>query len=234
MGGFRRLVLFVFSLAGLACLAALALPWYGLYTEQIAELEAWHPYVLAVEVCLVMTVAWLAWNLLRALFSRRRVSSIAVMDIEGGAITVAKSAVASQASHVVEESGLGVAKHVEVHARKRGPVDVEVRVTPFESIDVTEQAPVLHAALTSGLAAMCGERLGAVNVEFLEPRDTSSLADVDYDEDDEEEFTSPFGVSVSFGGSSSHGEDNAKAEAAEDAADTTGDITIPMRAEKED
>ena len=228
MGGFRRLVLFVFSLAGLACLAALALPWYGLYTEQIAELEAQASYVLAVEVCLAMTAAWLAWNLLRSLFSRRRVSSIAVMDIEGGVITVAKSAVASQASHVVEASGLGVAKHVEVKARKRGPVDVEVRVAPYESIDVTEQAPVLHAALVSGLVAMCGERLGVVSVEFLEPRDTSSLADVSYDEDGEDE------EGMAHGASSLSGVTDGQGLASEDVADTTGDITIPMRAEKED
>ena len=68
MGGLRRFILFVFSLAGIACLAALALPWFGLFPDEIAMLEGLDWYVMAVEVCLAMTAAWLAFELLRSLF----------------------------------------------------------------------------------------------------------------------------------------------------------------------
>lgn len=217
MGGFRRFVLFVFSLAGIACLLALALPWFGLFPDEIALLEEQGAYIGAVEVCLGMTAAWLVFGLGRSLFSRRD-NAITVMDIDGGNITVTRSAVASQASHIVEALGLGVAKDVDVSASKRGPVHVVVKVTPYESIDVTSEAPVLHEALVTGLTAMCGKRLGAIDVEFLEPQQASSLV-VPAEEDAE---------------TSDEGEAPAPAEGGDAGLtpDDTGDITIRMSGER--
>lgn len=213
MGGFRRFVLFVFSLAGIACLLALALPWFGLFPDEIALLEEQGAYIGAVEVCLGMTAAWLVFGLGRSLFSRRD-NAITVMDIDGGNITVTRSAVASQAFHIVEALGLGVAKDVDVSASKRGPVHVVVKVTPYESIDVTSEAPVLHEALVTGLTAMCGERLGAIDVEFLEPQQASSLV-VPADEAEGEQ------------------DEASAAETPEaPAPDDTGDITIRMTSER--
>ena len=200
MGGFRRFILFVFSLAGIACLAALALPWFGLFPDEIAMLEGYDWYVTAVEVCLGMTAAWLFFELLRSLLSRKRREAISVMDVDGGAITVTKSAVASQAG-----------RSVDVSASRSGVVRVDVKVTPFESIDVTDEAPTLHEGLVAGLSAMVGEHLGAVNVEFLEPQHASSLVTLEEDEESDEE--------------------NAPAQGS--GADDTGDITIPMNVERE-
>ena len=211
MGGFRRFILFVFSLAGIACLAALALPWFGLFPDEIAMLEGYDWYVTAVEVCLGMTAAWLFFELLRSLLSRKRRDAISVMDVDGGAITVTKSAVASQAGHIVEALGVGEARSVDVSASRSGVVRVDVKVTPFESIDVTDEAPTLHEGLVAGLSAMVGEHLGAVNVEFLEPQHASSLVTLEEDEESDEE--------------------NAPAQGS-GAADT-GDITIPMNVERE-
>lgn len=208
MGGFRRFILFVFSLAGLFALAVLALPLFGIGTVELAVLMSYEWFLLAFEVCLAMLAAWLVFGLLRSLFSRRRQESISVMDIDGGTITVTRSAVASQASHIVEALELGVAKDVDVSSAKRGSVSVDVRVTPYESIDVVSEAPVLHEALVTGLSAMCGERLGEVNVEFLEPQHASSLVEVAEEGDDAEDDVPS-------------------------AADSTGDITIPMNVEKE-
>lgn len=223
MSGLRRFVLFVFSLAGLACavvpLVAMA-PRASDLAAMVETLASYRGAELAYLVCVLMTLACCTVNLLRALFSRRH-DSISVMDIDGGDITVTRAAVASQASHVVEESGIGLAKNVEVRAGKTGPVHVTVELTPFRSVDVTRVAPGLHEALVAGLTAMCGERLGAVDVEFLEPREGSSLADdVDdaYDEDADE------------AGSGAADDDVAH----ESAADATGDITIPMRGEREE
>lgn len=211
MGGFRRFILFVFSLAGIACLAALALPWFGLFPDEIAMLEGYDWYVTAVEVCLGMTAAWLVFELLCSLLSRKRRDAISVMDVDGGAITVTKSAVASQAGHIVEALGVGEARTVDVSASRSGVVRVDVKVTPFESIDVTDEAPTLHEGLVAGLSAMVGEHLGAVNVEFLEPQHASSLVTLEEDEENDEE--------------------NAPAQGS--GADDTGDITIPMNVERE-
>ncbi len=209
MGGFRRFILFVFSLAGLFALAVLALPLFGIATIELAVLMSYEWFLLTFEVCLGMLTAWLVFELLRSLFSRRRKESISVMDIDGGTITVTRSAVASQASHIVEALELGVAKDVSVSGAKRGSVSVDVHVTPYESIDVVSEAPVLHEALVAGLSAMCGERLGEVNVEFLEPQHASSLVEVATEYEDDAEAEQP------------------------SAADPTGDITIPMNVEKE-
>lgn len=91
---------------------------------------------------------------------------------------------------------------------------MDVKVTPFESIDVTDEAPTLHEGLVAGLSAMVGEHLGAVNVEFLEPQHASSLVVLDeQDEGDEDEAYA--------------GEEPAAS------SDDTGDITIPMNVERE-
>lgn len=210
MGGFRRFILFLFSLAGLFALAVLALPpVFGLGEVEIIVLMSYEAFRIAFEASLAMLTAWLAFELLRSLFSRKPKESISVMDIDGGAITVTRSAVASQASHIVEALGLGVAKDVRVKSSKHGSVAVDVRVTPYESIDVVSEAPLLHEALVTGLSAMCGERLGEVNVEFLEPQHASSLVEVAAEDEDE------------------------PAEGQASAADSTGDITIPMNVEKE-
>ena len=89
---------------------------------------------------------------------------------------------------------------------------------PYESVDITSEAPVLHEALVTGLSAMCGECLGDINVEFLEPQRGTSLV-VPVEEDDEGEGASE--------------RQSAEAASAVAPAESTGDITIPMSVEKE-
>lgn len=176
MSGFRRVVLFVFSLAGIACLVALALPWFGLFDEEIAILSEYDAYLIGVEVCLAMTGLWLLFELGRSVFSRRR-NVLNVMEIDGGKITVTRTALASQAAHIVEVAGFNRPKHVDVHAPAHGSVWVTIKVVPYGPVNVMEEAPILHKDLVDGLTALCGDRLGKVNVEFLEPHggDTRSV-----------------------------------------------------------
>lgn len=213
MGGFRRFILFVFSLAGLFALAVLACPVFGVGQVEVDVLMSYPAFEVAFEVCLGLLVAWLVFNLLRAIFSRKPKGSINVMSIDGGTITVTRDAVASQASHIVEALELGRAKDVEVRSGKQGTVTVDVHVTPYESVDVTAEAPLLHEALVTGLSAMCGEHLGEVNVEFLEPQHASSLV-VAADEAEEEAVEPAVSASATD-------------------PDASGDITIPMSVEKE-
>ena len=117
----------------------------------------------------------------------------------------------SPQTHIVEALGVGEARSVDVSASRSGVVRVDVKVTPFESIDVTDEAPTLHEGLVAGLSAMVGEHLGAVNVEFLEPQHASSLVTLEEDEESDE----------------------TDAPAQGSGADDTGDITIPMNVERE-
>lgn len=237
MGAFKRLVLFVFSLAGLVCLAILGMPWFGYGGKNLTSLIYVDEFWVLLEVTLAMTVCFLVFNLGRALFSRKRTDVIKVMNIEGGEVSVTKSAVSSQAGHIVDALGVGTAKNVEIAVNKKtGMVDVAATVLPHESIDITAEAPILHDALVTGLGAMCGEKLGNVSVSFLEPEHGSSLV----------EFADN-GVPAAEVGEVEAGADapqqasddvqTAAGDAAESAALTTsaadsGDITIPMRSEK--
>lgn len=214
MGGFKRFLLFVFSLVGLVTLAILGMPWFGYGARQLSSLLYVDTFWVVLEVCLGMTVCFLLFNMGRALFSRRRDDSITIMSIDGSEVTVSRTAISSQAAHIVEALGVGTAKRVEVTALKKKPVDIDVCVLPYESIDVTAEAPVLHDALTTGLSAMCGERLGNINLEFLEPEHGSSLV-VPVDESAQAEAPAT----------------DTSAPAAS-VADETGDITIPMHTEK--
>lgn len=222
MGGFKRFCLFVYAVAGILCLAALALPWFGLFDAETSTLLDTGWYVTAVQVCLAITASGLVITLVRSLVSRRA-HAITVMDIDGGEVSVTVDAVASQAAHIAEEGGLVSAEDVSVRVRRHGPVDITVKVTPYESLDVTAEAPVLHAALVRGLSAMCGERLGSVGVEFLEPQHASALGVAD-DGDEADGQAEPDAAA---------GPDGQATEPASDATtDDSHGITIPMRPER--
>lgn len=226
MGGFRRFVLFLFSLTGLLCIAILGIPWFGYGTRQISNLIYLEGFWVVLEVTVAMTVCFLVFNLGRALFSRKRNDTIKVMSLDGGEITVTKSAVASQVTHIVEALGLGTTKDVSVEDAKDGTVTVDAKIVPQDSIDITSEAPVLHDALVTGLGAMCGEKLGKVSIEFLEPKHGSSLV-VPVPEEPEVPKSAP----------QSAVEEKPLEEVSgpvdtTDATDATGDITIPIRTEK--
>lgn len=235
MNGFKRLMLFVFSLAGLVCLAILGMPWFGYGGKQLGKLIYVDGFWVLLEVTLVMTVCFLVFNLGRALFSRKRTDTIKVMNIEGGEVSVTKTAVSSQAGHIVKALGVGTAKSVEVSVNKKsGMVDIATTVLPYESIDVTAEAPILHDALVTGLGAMCGEKLGNVSVGFLEPEHGSSL--VEFDESGEDAQASAEGAAPVAEAAGVAAADAATAVSAAGvpapAPADSGDITIPMRSEK--
>ena len=213
MSVFKRLCRVVFALAGIFSLCALGLTWLGPWRDVASALMVVDGYWYALQACMAVTAVGLVVLLFQGLFARKT-RTVQVATVDGGAITVTKSAVASQAAHIVEALGVGEARSVDVSASRSGQVRVDVKVTPFESIDVTDEAPTLHEGLVAGLSAMVGEHLGAVNVEFLEPQHASSLVVLDEQgEGDEDEAYA--------------GEEPAAS------SDDTGDITIPMNVERE-
>lgn len=169
MRGLKRLCTVIFVLADAFVLAALALTWYGPWTDAATALLYLEPYALAVLVCLVVSVVGLLVLLARALFGGRRVRTVEVATVDGGTISVTRDAIAAQASHIVEADGTCAAARVRVDAKPRGHVRVHVRVLPRQTVDVVAKGAELHTELVDGLAAVCGDTVENVSLEFVEP-----------------------------------------------------------------
>ena len=168
MGGFKRFCMFVFGLAGLLGVIALALTWVGPWTAQASALMSVENYFYAVEVCVAIALVIMLVVLLRAIFARS-VRTIEVTTVNGGTISVSRDAIASQATHIVEADGTCSADRVDVKAKKSGHVRVHVRVLPHESVDVVAKGAELHDELVRGLACVCGDKIDRVSLEFIEP-----------------------------------------------------------------
>lgn len=181
MSVFKRLCAIVFVLADLAALAALALTWYGPWTSAASALFAVGEYSLAVVACLAISAFGLLVLLLRALFSRRTVRTVEIATVDGGVISVTRDAIAAQASHIVEADGTCAAARVRVDAKACGHVRVHVRVLPHETVDVVAKGAELHEELIDGLAAVCGDKVEDVSLEFVEP-ESVTLASAQEDE----------------------------------------------------
>ena len=174
MNGFKRFCLIVFSLAGLLTLAALALPWVGPWTAQAKGLLANGVYFTVLEVLFCITALGLVILLFRAILARKNKKNILVTSVDGGQITVSRDAIASQAAHIIEEDGSFTAVRVDVDARKRSKIKVHARVLPSTSIDVTAKGNELHDRLAKGLAAVCGDNISSISLEFEEPEEITS------------------------------------------------------------
>ena len=179
MGFFKRLCLFVFGLAGLLALAALVLPWFGPWTSEATALLGVDEYYIAVEALVLVTALGCLICLLRSIFKRNR-KTVIVAKEGGDQITVTRDAIASQATHVIEEDGAYVAKRVSVWAKKRGHVRVAARLPPQMSGDPRVAGKDLHDRLVAGLTTVCGDNVDSVDLEFLNAAEyapTSAPAD---------------------------------------------------------
>lgn len=215
MNGFRRFIHIVFALSGLAALAALISPWLGPFTQQSRDMLYTSWYFIALQVLCVITAVGLIVVLLRAIFMRDP-KNIVITRMDGGQVSVSRDAVASQAAHIVEADGSCTADRVRVNPRG-GRVDVSMRVHPRSSLDVVEKGSKLHADLVNGLAAVCGDKVGNINLDFVQPE---SVTD-----------TAPVVASYTPASYDSYTADPAAetATAAEPhASESTGDITVPM------
>lgn len=212
MGGFKRLCLAVWSLAGMFTLAALGLTWVGPWIKVASALMVIDAYWMALEVCFCLTAVGLVACLLRALFSRR-VKTVEVTTVDGGVISVTREAIASQAKHIVESDGSCAASRVSVSAKPRGHVRVHVRVLPHESVDVVEKGAELHEELVLGLVAVCGDKLEDVSLEFVEPEAVTLATQA---------------APAEYGGEPASTDEAPAAEP--EATDSTSEITVPMGA----
>ena len=217
MSGFKRLCKVVFALAGLFSLGALGLTWLGPWRDVASALMVVDGYWYALQACFAVTAIGLVVMLFQGLFARKT-RTVQVATVDGGAITVTREAIASQAEHMVEADGTCTASRVHVDAKPRGHVRVAVRVLPHETTDVVVKGAQLHEELMQGLSAVCGNTVEDVSLEFVEPRSyTDARADADED-----------------GFADVSAEDVAEAEQGQAAAaDSTSEITVPMGTSRE-
>lgn len=168
MGGIKRLCLTVFGLCGVLCLCALALPWVGPFREQATALLDNYYYWTALQVVFCVTALGVIVTLLRGLFTPRQRKTVVINRSGHDQITVTTAAIQSQASHVVESDGRFVAERVRVGAKKRGGVNVDLRIRPRHTVNLTQEGSRIHDELISGLSTICGDKVNRVNIEFLE------------------------------------------------------------------
>ena len=215
MSGFKRLCKVVFALAGMFSLGALALTWLGPWRDVASALMVVDAYWYALQACGAITALGLLVSLCQGLFSRK-VRTVEVATVDGGAISVTREAIASQAEHIVEADGTCTAAKVRVDAKPRGHVRVHVRVLPHETLDVVVKGAQLHEELLQGLAAVCGNTVERVSLEFIEPQSYAERAVAEPGSDDDSEGL--IGVDISIGAE----------------PESTSEITVPMGASRED
>ena len=169
MNAFKRICLFVFGVAGIITLLALALPWFGPWTRGATSLMGVRWYYLVVEAAMAITAVGVLVSLGRAIFTPSKSKTVVVTKQNGDEVTVTTAAISSQAAHIVEEDRDFFAERVTVLAKRRGHVRVFVRVRPAHAVNVTEEGPRLNARLEEGLAALCGKSIDRIVLEFVEP-----------------------------------------------------------------
>ncbi len=212
MSGFKRLCKVVFALSGAFSLGALGLTWVGPWRDVASALMVVDTYWYAWQACAAITLFGLLVSLCQGLFSRK-VRTVEVATVDGGAISVTREAIASQAEHIVEADGTCTTSKVRVEAKPRGHVRVHVRVLPHETLDVVVKGAQLHEELLQGLAAVCGNTVERVSLEFIEPQSYAGrTADEAGDGDD------LVGVDIQIGAE----------------PESTSEITVPMGASREE
>ena len=167
MAWYKRLFMFLFGLSGLLALAALSLVWVGPWTTQARSLileSQW--YFIALEVLVCVTAVGCLICLLVSLFAPRNPRDTIVADVEGSKITVTRTAIVSQARHVIEADGTCSVSSVRVRTGKRGNVRVNVKVTPHLPVNVIDRGAVLHSELEQGLEKVCGDCVRSIGITF--------------------------------------------------------------------
>lgn len=135
-------------------------------------------YYLAVQVAAAITALGLIFVLLRALFTPRKRKTVVVERNGGDQITVTTAAISSQAAHAIEQDDRFVAEKVRVQPKRGGKVAVNVRVRPRYTVDITREGKDLHDTAAQALAAICGEKVRNLNLEFVEAESPEPAQDV--------------------------------------------------------
>ena len=222
MGFFKRLGLFLYALAGVFCLASLGLYVFRTpYYHTVAGFMEYPWYRVAVVATMAITALGCLICLLRALFAPRKRKEVVVSKDGQDTVTVATSAITSQASHIIERAGGLTADRVSVDVKRGDQVQVKVRVRPHNAVNVVEEGTRLRDELSTGLATICGDRISGIDLQFVESDSAESAEFVEQGEhvpatnvhvevpgEPHEDVTVPMGASIddTFGGDEAQGE----------------------------
>lgn len=188
MSGFKRFCMIAFALLGCLVLGALLLPWTGPWAAWATGLFALDWFLYLVEGVALCAFVGFVCVFISGVRSRGQ-HDIKVEAGDGATVTIARSAIASQATYLVEEDGTCIATKVNVKSH-HDRVDVSIQVEPYESLDVRAEAAKLEKRLRSGLTVLVGDRLGDLTLRFLEPRKTGDITSgTDVHEDKDGDYT---------------------------------------------
>lgn len=174
MESFKRFCIIVFSLVGIVAVGALALPWIGPWTSLFASFFTLEWYLFAMELCLLVLGIGFVGLFVRGCTMRRH-HDVEVLSEEGAKVTIARSAIASQATYLAEQDGTCVVTKVVVRVRRKDEVDVKVSVQPYQSVNVQVEAQKLQKRLREGLTRLTGPALRTITLRFVEPRSTGDI-----------------------------------------------------------
>lgn len=174
MNGFKRFCLIVFSLLGLLVVGLGLVWWLGPWTAQISALFALDWFVFLIEAFIVIGLVGFVCLFVAGVRAKKP-KDIEVINEDGDHVSIARSAVASQATYLAEADGLCLVTKVVVDTRRRDQVDVALWIQPYHSLDVQAEAQALQESLRRGLTILVGDRLGSLTLRFLEPRQTADI-----------------------------------------------------------
>lgn len=175
MNGFKRCCYIVFAIIGIVLIGALILCWVGPWTTLFTGLIAYDWYLFGLEVLVVLCLIGFAALFIRGVTAKKR-KDILLFSENGDEVRITRSAIASQASYLVEQDGTCYATKVVVKARGGRSVDVKVYVEPHEPIDVAQEAKKLQKRLRSSLDTLCAGRLNRLEISFTDPRLPTDLS----------------------------------------------------------
>lgn len=174
MNGFKRFCLIVFSLLGLVVVAFGLAFWFGPWATQLSTLFALDWFAFLAEVLVVIGLVGFICLFVAGVRAKKP-NDIEVINEDGDRVSIARSAVASQATYLAEADGLCLVTKVVVDTRHRDQVDVALWIQPYHSLDVQAEAQALQESLRRGLTILIGDRLGSLTLRFLEPRQTADI-----------------------------------------------------------
>lgn len=175
MNGFKRFCYILFAIIGILLVAALILPWVGPWTSLFTDLIAYDWYFFLIEILVILCLAGFVAIFVRGVSAKKR-KDILLFTENGDEVRVTRSAIASQASYLVEQDGTCYATKVVVKEHGGRSVNVKVYIEPHEPIDVAQEAKALQKRLRSSLEMLCAGRLNKLELSFTDPRLPTDLS----------------------------------------------------------
>lgn len=176
MGGFKQFIFIVAGLIGIATALILYIP-YTDYAEPAAYLASlmrteWFFYIVSAGTA-VLLIAMLYLVLLGIV--RRKPKDVTILNQDGSCVTIARSAIASQATYLAENTERVRVEKIKVIIRRHVLVNLKLVLSPQHSLNVVSEAQAIQTRVRDGLTALLGDHVGTITLRFLEPVSTGDI-----------------------------------------------------------